>query len=283
MLLAIGSCTENSELSDVAIIITPDKYEKVELSSGEKERYDLEMVTIHDYVKSLKISSFDRQNGETVLLYEEYHEKNVETAFIFTAPEINQEESKVTLTFEVTDNKGNVGKATREVTIKNAIVTAPEVTGIVLYSPFLPGMADALSLTDVSKTFNLEDSPNPETADIFIESNEDFTLVSWRSNTAAKFIKNNSFNYAQASAMSISSIYQNSTRLDVVNDIQPNDIILVGHGEVAQGVFLVTRVERNPNGVSYMIVNYKGIEIKDADNGGNTDQNNPSDSPDEKI
>lgn len=44
-----------------------------------------------------------------------------------------------------------------------------------------------------------------------------------------------------------------------------------------------TCVERNPNGVSYMIVNYKGIEIKDADNGGNTDQNNPSDSPDEKI
>lgn len=265
-LLLTGCNEDDKSLSDIALFIKPEKGINVEISSGEKQRYEVEISTIYDYVASLTVTSFDRQYGEITLLSEDYNTKKVSTTVIYTAPQFSSENNEVSLTFIATDNKGNVAKVERTLTVNTRLVALPEKTGIVLYSPF-SGMPDALSLSDVSRPFNLDSSPEPEIADIFLVSNEDFTSVAWQSNTKTKFIRNNTFNYTEASAISINAVYSSSVRMDLINDIQPNDVIIVGHGEIAQGVFLVTTMQsglNGPNGYAsdYMIVSYKGIDVE---------------------
>lgn len=269
------SCNdEASSTSSIALFVDPAADVKVVLSSGEKEKYDIEVYTSNDYVKDIVITSFDKQSGESLIYAEEINKKKDKFSYIYTAPTLLVESAVVTLTFKITDNAGNVAKVERRVTVNNKLVGIPEKTGIVLYSPF-SGMPDALSLADVARPFILEYSPEPETADIYVVSNEEFNPVAWQSNTKAKFIRNNSFNYTEATAATINAVYTSSMRNDVISDIQPNDIIIVGHGEYADGVFLVTTVMRGSDfNNDYMILSYKGIE-------NNNQQPAPSPSPDE--
>ncbi len=257
--MLLTMCAEHTpDLSDVAILVTPGADTPVTLSSGDKAQYSLEISTIHDYVASLKITSFDRQHGETVCLDADFNKHNFTYTFTYTAPEIDRETLEVTLRFNVTDNLGNRAEATRTVTIKNKMLSLQEKTGIVLYAP-ASGMPDALSLADVSQPFVLADSPFPESADIYLDADTDFSPITWRSNTQAKFIRNNTFNYVEATAASINSVYRSSVREDKITDIRINDIIIVGHGDDADGVFQVKNIIRNSHTPDCIQMNYKGI------------------------
>lgn len=255
------SCNEDSSrVSDIALFINPTSDTKVVLSSGEKEKYNIEVYTSNEYVKNIIISSFDKQSGEAVIFSEEINKKSDKLSYIYTAPQLHVDNTVVTLTFKITDNIGNVAQVERKITVNNKLVSMPEKTGIVLYSPF-SGRPDALSLLDVSRPFILEYAPEPETADVYIVSNEEFNPVDWQSNTKAKFIRNNTFNYTEATAATINAVYTSSLRYDKIDNIQPNDVIIIGHGEYADGVFLVTTVMKGQDYNSdYMIVSYKGID-----------------------
>lgn len=262
--MILTSCEKDTpDLSDVVVIVTPSADTKIELSSGEKVQYSLEISTIHDYVANLRITSFDRHNGETLLADLDFNQKKFQYKFIFTAPQVEAENSEARLTFMVTDNQGNEATATRNVTIHNKMVSMKEITGIVLYAPG-PGLPNALSLENVTQTFNLADSPTPEIADIFMSLDENSTELTWESNTRAKFLRNNTFNYAEASAKSISSVYENSTRQDNIRDIRVNDIIFVGHGTTAEGVFMVANVIQTAGRPFCIHMNYKGIGQADS-------------------
>ena len=257
--MLLTMCAENTpDLSDVAILVSPGADTPVTLSSGDKTQYTLEISTIHDYVASLKITSFDRQHGETLYLDADFDKHNFTYTFTYTAPEIDRETMEVTLRFRATDNLGNEAKVTRTVNIKNKMVSLTEKTGIVLYDP-ATGMPDAISLADVSQPFNLADSPDPESADIYIEADVDFSPITWRSNTQAKFIRNNTFNYVEATASSINSVYRSSVREDRIADIAVNDIIIIGHGDAADGVFQVKNILRGDSHPHCIQLSYKGI------------------------
>lgn len=253
-------CTEETpELSDVAIFVKPGASEKVEMLSGDKFRYEVEISTPHDYVASLKVVSFDRLHGEKVYFEEKYNSSKVECSVIYEAPESDRETLDVELRFIACDNLGNKNEVTRKVRVVGRMYALPEKTGIVLYGPG-SGMADALSLADVSRPFCLADAPDPDIADIFVEAPADFSTVGWRSNTEAKFIRVNTFNYVEATPSSINQVYLSSVPQDAVADLQTNDIIIVGHGRQADGVFRIVNILRDSGGVSCMEMSYKGIE-----------------------
>ena len=272
--MILTSCEKDApDLSDVVVIVTPSADTKIELSSGEKFQYSLEISTIHDYVANLRITSFDRHNGETLLADLDFNQKKFQYKFIFTAPQIETENSEVLLTFTVTDNQGNEATATRTIAIHNKMVSLKEITGIVLYAP-CTGLPDALSLENVTQTFNLADSPTPEIADIFMSLDERTDELAWGSNTRAKFLRNNTFNYAEASAKSISSVYESSTRQDNVRDIRVNAIIFVGHGTTAEGVFMVVNVIQSADRPFCIHMNYKGIGLADSETEDGSDSEN---------
>ena len=263
--LTLGACVDDkAELSQVVITVSPGSSTSVQLEPGDKQRYQIELSTINDYVASFTITSFNKKLGEDVLLDTRINQKTYQTTFVFTAPETGADESTVELTFTATDNVGNTVQITRLVTVINKLVIMPEKTGIVLYSP-LSGMPDALMLSDVARPFSLQTSPLAAEADIFVESNEEFNPISWASNSKTKFIRNNTFNYTEATAYSINAVYSSSYHSDVITDIQPNDIIIVGHDNTAQGVFMVTLISRgNAAGPDYMTLSYKELQSAGA-------------------
>lgn len=274
-LLMQGCVDDEPKLSDIAMYITPGADTEVTLASGEKERYEMKISTIHDYVASLKISSFDKYNGEIVWQDTKLTEKAVECQFVFTAPEIPSESAEVTLTFTATDNFGHVTTVKRLITVTNRMVSLPEKSGIVLY-PEGSGMPDAIALADVARPFCLADSPTPEDADIYMTADEGFSNIAWHSNTKLKFLRNNTFNYVEATAQSISAVYASSTREDMVTNLQVNDIIIVGHGSMAEGVFMVTNILHGQGVPDCVQLSYKGIGRESTEPSG-TDSD-PSDS-----
>lgn len=256
------ACTDDTpELSDVVIFVTPAQDVPVSLSSGDKYRYDLEMSTIHDYVANFSIKSFDNRFGNITHIDTVCNQKNINYSFLYTAPELDRDSIDVELKFRVADNLGNNVEISRTVHVKNKLISITEKTGIVLYNPHI-GLPDALSLDDVSQPFILAGSPDSLSADIYIESDIDFTSVSWKSKTKAKFIRNNTFNYVEATADRINSVYQSSIRQDRISDLRSNDIIIVGHGDRAQGVFHVRNIIRSNTvgNVACMQLSFKGIK-----------------------
>ncbi len=269
--LLLSACDNDApDLSDVVVLVTPDANTDIELSSGEKVRFTLEISTINDYVANLSITSFDRQNGEKLLVDKDFDKKKFQYKFIYTAPQLDSEETDALLTFTVTDNLGNEASVSRTVVIRDKIVTLKEKTGIVLYAAE-PGMPDALSFANATQTFNLAESPTPESADIYMTLDEELAELVWGSNTHTKFIRNNSFNYAEASAKSITSVYEGSTRQDNIRGIETNDIIIVGHEAAAQGVFLVTNVIRLSGCLICIQLNFKGIGLAAPDSEDDSD------------
>lgn len=256
--LLLMSCEGNEELSDVAIFVSPsDKTESIAYS-GDRVLYDIRIATSNENLKSLQIISFDSQNGQISWLDMECSGKSLEYSFVYTAPEFTRDDCIVTFDFIATDIEGNRASVKRILTVKSQAITIAEKTGIVLYSP-TSGLPDALSLSEVTNPFNLNDSSEPDSADIFVEANSDFMDISWHSNTKIKFLRFNSFNYPGATGSSISSTFKNSIRTESVSNIQVNDIILVGHGDVAEGVFFVSNIIRNAGTPQCIHLNYKAV------------------------
>ncbi len=250
--------TSNSKLSDVAVIVSPGASTPVTLHAGEQALYSVYLTTAHDYVASLKITSFDPQNGLTTCLEESLNSTTVERQFAFCAPALDRDSVEIVLSFQATDNLGNTAAVERKINVLNKAIAIAEKNGIVLYNP-ISGLPDALALTDVSNPFNLADSPRPETADIYLTSTADFDSISWRSNTNLKFLRNNSFDYPSATPSAITATFAASVRTDAVSNIRANDVIIVGHGNMAQGVFYVSNIIRTPENRACIQLSYKGI------------------------
>lgn len=239
----LSSCNEDEhDVSDVALIISPLASTKVELQSGDKYNYQCDLYTTHNYVKRLSVKSTDALSGDAVLLDTTFTENTSTYNFIYTAPQLDRDSLEVKLTFNAWDDAGNKCEVKRELKVKNKQVLLAEKSGIVLYAS-ATGRPDALWFYDPSQTFNWKNSPDSVKADMYIVT-DDFSLVDLRSKTAAKFVRNNSFDYAAATSLSIQAVYAGSVRTDVVNDLRTNDIILVGHDNKAEGVFRVSNIIR---------------------------------------
>lgn len=73
----------------------------------------------------------------------------------------------------------------------------------------------------------------------------------WGTGTDIVFCKANNFDYASASKASISAIFNNSIRFDSVDNLQPDDIILIGRDTKIEGT-----TNLNPLGVIKIIAIY---------------------------
>lgn len=241
--VCLFSCDDDvPDASDVAVIVTPVASTEVVVQSGDKYIYKCDLYTTHSYVKRLTVKSTDTFMGEIVQLDTTFTEATNSCNFVYVAPQIDRDSLDVSLTFNGWDNEGNKCEVKRKLMIKNEQVLVGEKSGIVLFAPS-SGHPDALWFPEPSQTFSWKNSPDSVKADMYIVT-DNFSLVDLHSNTAAKFVRNNTFDYAAATALSIQAVYAGSVKTDLVNDLRINDIVLVGHNDKAEGVFRVANVIR---------------------------------------
>lgn len=244
MSLLLVSCNEYAnEVSSIAVFVTPGKSEVIKIDAGDKVKYDLSFYAEKGNVSRFRITSFDSYHGEVVYKDTTLNEKTYSYTYIYSAPQTDKDSLDVVLRFNAWNGEGDMCEAERNITVMSKTVMLNEISGIVLWqqSLFKP---DALSFSDPSKTFYWETSSDSVNADVYIEGDEMLEEVHLKSRTKTQFVRNNSFDYASASALSINSVYASSLRTEEVLDLRLNDIVLVGHDGKAEGVFLVTNIVR---------------------------------------
>lgn len=251
---------DKRELSDVAIIISPNSNDTVQVGSGEKVRYAIDFYTQHEYVKQLKVSSFDAVRGKTDLLDTTFTEKTAKYYFDYSAPIINRDSIDIQLTFEAWDNAGSKCQTTRLVNVRNSSHLIEEKSGIVLRSSD-SGMPDAFAFAAPSQTFNWRLSPDSTKADIYLVADADYSNLAFHSKTKAKMVRINSLDYPSATALALQAVYEGMVREDRIENIRINDIILVGHDTKAEGVMMITNIVRTGTIQERCVqLSFKGID-----------------------
>lgn len=257
------SCDEDiKNASDIAIFITPGASTKARVCSGDIVRYDIDMYTTHEYVKRLKVESFDSYHGVISVKDTTWDTTVKSIAIDYVAPSSDRDSLNITLTFTAWDNAGNKCEAQRTIIVKDKQILIAEKSGIVLWNG--NNMPDALSFNEPDATFCIGITPDSAKADMYIKSEDNFSTVSLYSNTKSKFVRNNSFNYPAATARNIINVFSSSRADDVIYDLRINDIILVGHGTIAEGAFIVSNIIRTGNNNERcMQLSFKSISNSD--------------------
>lgn len=230
--------------SPIAMFIDPSASSIIVVNSGDKCRYHMDFYTTHDHVERLRIESFDKYQGEQMLLDTTWSSKVNAYDFIYTAPPTDRDTLNVRLTFTAWDNAGSTCTVERLVKVANKQVLMAEQSGIVLWAAET-GHPGALMFANPSKTYNLITASDSAVADMFVDTDATFANVKLRTNTSAKFVRNNSYDYPAATSVSLQAVYAGSRHDDEVDNLRVNDIVLVGHGDRAEGVLRVTNVIRN--------------------------------------
>ena len=258
----------------MAIFIKPNASDTIKVKSGENVLYELEFHTSHNYVSRLLVTSFDAVQNMRIVKDTTFSTAQEKYQLVYTAPFLNKDTTTVKLTFKGWDDAGGTVETNRMLKVIGQQILLQEQAGIVLWNPET-GHPNAFAFATPSQPFcylpptNQDENENTDdaTADFFILTNDDFTQVSAKSSTKAKFVRNNSFDYATASANSIQAVYESSQRVDVINNVKVNDIILVGHGSTAEGVIAITNIVRNGSDEERSIrLSFKGIA---SNNNGN--------------
>ena len=264
--LALTSCAEdgNVTVTDVAITVTPSSDSICSISSGDKLKYEMKFYTSHDgYVKRVKVQSFDSENGEMLVCDKEFEAGEQTADFIYSAPEFLKDSVRVDLKIQGWDNLGNrTVDIHRYVDVKSASVLIPEMSGIVLY--LADGYRNALQFADPTQTFSAGTPQDSARADMYVAVNE-LGGISLCSNTNARFVRNNSYMYPSATSTGLQSVYENSINQSQIDDIQVNDIILVGHSGLVEGILFVTNIIRQGSDNERCLqLSFKAIKRKRA-------------------
>lgn len=244
----ISACNEDNdhELSDIALIIKPSAIDSINVQSDDKVIFDMQYyVNTGGQVNRLQVKSVNQEYGETILLDTAYAEIVKETTFLYTAPQSSKEELKDKLTFTIWETNGSKTQQTRIVTVANKLLMMQELGPIVML--MATGKADAIEFKEPTQTFDHELKSYEGKADMYLNIDTISTgnyALSFLTETQARFVRANSFDYASANTVAIQTIYANSVRTTKVDNLQTNDIIIVGHEAKAEGIIFIQNIVR---------------------------------------
>jgi len=239
------SCEREKDATPVAVLLRSG--EVVQMSTpGSKIRYEISAYSLRSTLKNFRITSFDSEHGERLFLDSNINQARLEHTFILDVPEFSRDSVPFELKIRAEDFAGNFYVLTCRVVVVGGAQILPTLTGIVVYSGS-SGRQNAFSLNDPSQPFvkaladsidvDIYDHPNATVPEILSRE--------WRSYTDIRFVKINSFNFANATATNINASFRSAVRQRTVEDLKPNDIILVGRNDIAIGAILITDVVDN--------------------------------------
>ncbi|MBX7053273.1 MAG: hypothetical protein K1X54_14660 [Flavobacteriales bacterium] len=139
---------------------------------------------------------------------------------------------RILLTFKAIDTDGNEASTLRDLYVESSVYLT-ETTGHELYSPFHFGANNAFNIAG-STWYQLDTDPDSSGVDILEadatnDGNLSLNITSW---SGIRFVRNNAFNYAEATGSSAMNSYQSSIPQQLITDIQVNDILITEYDTV---------------------------------------------------
>ena len=223
-----ASCFNEGDANIVAIHAAPSSNS---LSSGEKMYFDIQVSTVNEYIKTFEIETFDSENGNQKVFSAKPETRIFKEKFVYEAIAIEADSTFVEFSFKAEDNTGEHAHITMKIKVMGGgSAILPETSGIVLYSP-LSGKDDAFSFTTLQP---LHSSSSDADLCLITSSEEAIRPLSFSTKTDICYTKANNFDYASATWSGLQSVFKNSLRKSTIDNIDIDDIIIVGREKTSE-------------------------------------------------
>lgn len=149
----------------------------------------------------------------------------------------------VVFTFNAIDVDGNRGTDLKQLLVQaDTAVLLSETTGHQIFSAKSLNHKDAYNLETNSVVWSqLADSSDQDIKD-FIADTTDALSYSWVSPAHGKFVRFNGFDYPNATDVTAENAYTSGAKLDIIDNLQINDILIVKLGSVTAEKYVVIKI-----------------------------------------
>jgi hypothetical protein len=233
-------CDSKDDESSIVFELTPEQ-PIIEANTGE-------IIIFHISVRSdvnlnrFTISQQDTQNGISAILDSVISTTSFNYNFEYAAP-IFEDSTLLYIIFKVTDEQNNSRSLTRGVKIYGGGILLTETTGHILYS----ALANNLSAFNIDLLQPLSVVDNPDSLQHFADNSVDsingpIISRSWKSPAGLKFVRFEGLSYPEATKTMMQNSYSYGIKLTTINDIQNDDVIIIGRDETALAVILIVQI-----------------------------------------
>lgn len=226
-LLLLNACKTKEE-EGPAIFVTPDAL-VLNADANDLIEFTINAVAGDNELKKVQITQKPEGGITSTIKDTTLFGSNAEFFYVYTVP---VGAPRILLTFTVIDASGKTLSTLRDLYVNSATYLT-ETTGYELFSPFHFGSNNAMNLGNLSY-LQLDTNPDSTVVDLTEKDETDDGTISRNitSLSGIKFVRNNSYNYAQASATSAASNYVSSVPQQLITNIQVNDILITEYDTV---------------------------------------------------
>lgn len=263
----VVSCSIEDDASDVVVYVKNQVPDSVNV--GQFVELDIFALTPNEYVKEIRISTFDADNGEVLsdVITPGEHKKEFNDLYVFQVPQVLSENTEIKIYIDAYDNFDNKTRFTFKMYVFGA--NLKELSGLLFFNP----MSDKNDGFDIllKKTIRKDTHLANDSTAFWLRQFTDEEKLGFPEylplelNTSVTgsritFALSNSFNYGEATTISLESAYLAMSANNYVSHLNEGDIILIGVDNKGWGVMQVLDIDDAPGIVDdKMIVNIKYI------------------------
>ena len=239
--LLLASCRKPTSTVNL-FISRADEYGNV-VSGDQYILFHIKAYSNSDVVSRIECKSFDAENGIQYIFDTLFNAKQVEfDCPIWTQYFTTAENMKVKYTFTAYASNGESTTQSVHIQVKGNVPLVP-YENIIMYSACtektnglsLEWVTPVIVQTADTTTIDVYDYHAPQT---------DSALLSrqWRSMTGLEFVRYNDFNFPAATVKYLHDSYLAGNKFSSIGNLTLGDIILVGRGNDAIGVFQIQNI-----------------------------------------
>ncbi len=232
----IFSCSKDEEENETYAISPSDTYFTRE--TGNTMNFTINITSPNELVKYVITETIN--NSTTTIEETSISGKTYFDFFDYTIPDFQDfGNHEITLLFSFYDASGKVSSKPKVIYVNVTERTLDEFGGNTMYSS-LSNQFDAFDLlTGTPK--NSSDS-TAHIMDLTVTNPTDSLSKSWASASGMKFVKHNSFNYANATDLTVQNSYDSGIKVDTLRNLITDDIVLtkINNNYVAIKLIFVT-------------------------------------------
>lgn len=210
----------------------------IERNAGDLLEFAIHAIAGNKELRNLRITQ-KPENGVTTEIYNEpIYGQNESLFYVYTVPSST---NRVILTFSLYDQNGKSFTVLRDLYINSGSYMS-ETTGYDLYSINAHGANNAFQISNLT-FYQLDNNPDSLRIDL-VEKNTatDGSLSkALTSYSGIRFVRNNSFNYAEATATSAENSYTSSSPQQLITNIAVNDILITRYDTI-QNKYAVIKI-----------------------------------------
>lgn len=229
ILLTLFSCKKEND--PALILISPSQFSFV-VHSSDILTFNINCSS-NSNLKSLVITSKTETTFTQTILDSAISSKAFEFNYEYKVPVVF-DSTKITLVFTLTDVDGNKNSIAKVLYVSSIYKNLTETSGHIMYSHCTTNFDAYNLLTALPIHSNLTDSSLTHIMDASIDSVNHNTLSrKWISPAELNFVKFNTFDYANATTLSLKNAYIAGLKDQFVSNIVDGDIILTKLGNPA--------------------------------------------------